>query len=167
MISLIYGGSRSGKSTYGEKIIEEYNNKLYIATMEPFDDECVKQIKKHRQTRVGKGYETLECYTILPVKYPKSDAVILECLGNLCANELYKGFTKEDIWGSMLSLIHSFEEIVFISNDVFTDGIKYSAETDKYIETLAYIHKNLAYVANNVIECVCGIKIYHKGVANV
>jgi adenosylcobinamide kinase/adenosylcobinamide-phosphate guanylyltransferase len=94
MFTLVIGGAASGKSAYAEQLIVAAGNKprTYIATMQPFDDECRARIQKHRMMRQEKGFETIECYTDLAVlegKLPKGGAVLLECLSNLAANERY------------------------------------------------------------------------------
>lgn len=66
MITLITGGSGSGKSAYAEKYIchvsneKGYKEKYYIATMQVFDDEGQRKIDRHRRLRAGKGFITIE-----------------------------------------------------------------------------------------------------------
>lgn len=61
MITLITGGSGSGKSAYAEKYIchvsneKGYKEKYYIATMQIFDDEGQRKIDRHRRLRAGKA----------------------------------------------------------------------------------------------------------------
>ena len=72
----------------------------YIATMVPYGKETEQKILRHRQMRNGKGFETLECFTDLKKMVQtepgfRADAaeegicVLLECMSNLTANELY------------------------------------------------------------------------------
>ena len=53
MMTLVVGGSASGKSAYAEGLILAAKSwpRTYIATMEPFDDECLRRIEKHRRLR--------------------------------------------------------------------------------------------------------------------
>ena len=66
MITLITGGSGSGKSAYAEKYIchvsneKGYKEKYYIATMQVFDDEGQRKIDRHRRLRAGKCFITIE-----------------------------------------------------------------------------------------------------------
>lgn len=62
---LITGGSGSGKSAYAEQLVTEFGdfNRIYIATMYPFDEESHKRIKRHRNMRARKQFTTVECYT--------------------------------------------------------------------------------------------------------
>lgn len=66
MFILVTGGSGSGKSEFAENIAMKLGGKmLYVATMKPYDDECLKRIERHRKMRDGKGFRTVECYTDL------------------------------------------------------------------------------------------------------
>lgn len=66
MMTVITGGSGSGKSAYAEDYIGEiaaksdYCNKYYIATMKVYDAEGQKKIDRHRRLRQGKGFITIE-----------------------------------------------------------------------------------------------------------
>ena len=92
MFTLVIGGAASGKSEYAEELIlaSPLRPRIYIATMEPFGAEGQARIARHRELRRGKGFQTVERYTgIAGLKLPAGGAVLLECLGNLAANELY------------------------------------------------------------------------------
>lgn len=93
MITLITGGSGSGKSAYAEQKVVEFGdfNRIYIATMYPFDEESHQRIARHRAMRAEKNFSTVECYVGLKnVKIPKHSCVLLECLSNLTANEMFQ-----------------------------------------------------------------------------
>lgn len=64
MLTLIVGGSASGKSAFAENYaMEAGENRIYIATMQPMDNECLARIEKHRGMRAQKNFQTVECYT--------------------------------------------------------------------------------------------------------
>ena len=111
MITLITGGSGSGKSAYAESVITGFGDfeRIYIATMYPFDEESHARIRRHRKMRAKKNFQTLECYTGLKkLKVPAGSCVLLECMSNLVANEMYqeqgqrKGPWKQSWKGSVL-----------------------------------------------------------------
>ena len=66
MMTVITGGSGSGKSAYAEDYIgqiaakSDHCNKYYIATMKVYDAEGQKKIDRHRRLRQGKGFITIE-----------------------------------------------------------------------------------------------------------
>jgi adenosylcobinamide kinase/adenosylcobinamide-phosphate guanylyltransferase len=63
MITLIIGGSGSGKSEYAENYITEISeskSKYYIATMQAYDNEAQQKINRHRKLRSHKNFQTIE-----------------------------------------------------------------------------------------------------------
>ena len=86
MITLIIGGSGSGKSAYAEQVVMDFGDRdrIYIATMFPFDEESRRRIDRHRRMRAEKNFTTIECYTGLKtVEIPEGACVLLECMSNL------------------------------------------------------------------------------------
>ena len=52
MFTLVIGGAASGKSEYAEAHVETLpGRRLYIATMEPWDEECRARIARHQAAR--------------------------------------------------------------------------------------------------------------------
>ena len=63
MITLIIGGSGSGKSAYAEDYVLAAAAdlpKYYIATMQVYDAEGERKVERHRRLRAGKGFVTIE-----------------------------------------------------------------------------------------------------------
>lgn len=171
MFTLVIGGAASGKSAYAEELILKCGKKcrIYIATMEPFDEECRQRIQKHRIQRQEKAFETIECYTDLSsVHLSEKGAVLLECMSNLAANERYspKG-AGENAYTAILkgvdALLRQCEDLVIVSNDVFGGGSQYEGDTLAYLKLLADINRALAAKADAVCEVVCGASVYDKG----
>ena len=63
-ITLVTGGSRSGKSTFAENMLKEYDEVLYIATAIVTDNEMEERIQRHKETRNSK-WTTYEGYSDL------------------------------------------------------------------------------------------------------
>jgi adenosylcobinamide kinase/adenosylcobinamide-phosphate guanylyltransferase len=170
MRTLVIGGAACGKSEYAEALATKLPlPRFYIATMMPFDDEDLQRVEKHRLMRAEKGFLTLERYTGLDgLSVPERGTVLLECIGNLTANELFSDSgAKAGAFGAVMSGIVHLEqqctELVVVTNDVFSDGNQYSDETMRYIETLGAVNRALAARFDRVIELVCGIPLLQKG----
>ena len=169
MTTLITGGSKCGKSSFAERMLEKYpGRKIYIATMQPFGADAFEAIERHREMREGKGFETVEKYTdIGEITLPADCAVLLECMGNLCANEMFSGEVVCDPTDKIISGIKCLSdrvlELVIVTNQVGSDGISYSEETAGYIRSLGMINSRIAGFADNVVECVYGIPVVLKG----
>lgn len=173
MFGLITGGSGSGKSEYAEQMVLRLGTRprLYIATMYPFDEECHERIRRHRKMRAAKGFDTLECYQGLrdqEAAFSGYGTVLLECMSNLTANELYQeggagADCVEAILEGVIRLRAQCEHLLIVTNEIFSDGIEYDEETRKYQQYLGRINRELASMADLVVEVVYSIPIIQKG----
>lgn len=170
MIHIVTGGSGSGKSEYAEDKILTFSGdkRIYIATMYPFDEESHNRIAKHRFMRKDKGFETIECFTGLSkVKIPEGSNVLLECMSNLTANEMYqKDGAGEKTIEAILKGIKMLEkraaELVIVTNEVFSDSSFYHKETIRYQKYLGKLNQELTRKAAEVTEVVYGVPITVK-----
>ena len=171
MLILLTGGSACGKSSYGEKLAVQGPKPLYyIAAMEPFDEECLKKIARHRDLRKDKGFETIERYTgVDALELPENGGTaLLECLCNLTANEMYihpdmPVDPVEKVVAGVENLMRQTDTLIVITNDVGSDNEEYFEETRAYIRYLGRINARVAAMANRVYELVAGIPIRLKG----
>lgn len=171
MVTLVIGGAASGKSEFAESLVLQTGtlSRWYIATMQPFDDECMERIRRHRKMRAEKQFETIECFTGLEkVTIPEKGVVLLECMSNLTANELYSpdgagAHTMEAISCGIDHLIQQCTDLIIVSNEVFSGGTDYQGDTLHYLRTLAAVNRMLASKADRVYEIVYGIPVCHKG----
>ena len=171
MLHLITGGSGSGKSAFAEQCILNLGEapRIYIATMYPFDEESRRRIARHRAMRREKRFTTIECFTGLSgVQVPSGANVLLECLSNLTANELYRADgagekTKEAILSGVQSLLEQAASLIIVTNEIFSDEIVYDPETVRYQKLLGSLNTELAKWADRVTEVACGIPLSVKG----
>lgn len=174
MFQIVTGGSGSGKSAYAETLAMQLaKRRFYIATMYPFGEESQKKIKRHQNMRAKKQFETIECYTglkavRLPVKQEEECVVLLECMSNLLANEMYseegaKEEAVEEILQGIESIRRQATHFVLVTNEVFSDGMMYDPDTVQYQKNLGWINRKLATEADEVTEVVYGIPIRQKG----
>lgn len=186
MMELILGGAGSGKSSIAESRICCLYRELcaetektdagqpslyYIADMIPRGPETKKKIERHRKIRSGKGFLTLEWYLDLPGKAGAEDTpdlknacVLLECISNLTANEMYEPEgAKENTVFSIIRGINLLKEkcrhLVIVTNDVFRESVADSLEMEKYKKNLAAVNIRLAAMADRVTEAVFGIPV--------
>lgn len=187
MMELVTGGSGSGKSAYAESVICGKHRLLcettenaplyYIADMIPYGRETEKKIKAHRKMRAGKGFVTLEWYVDLPGKLSAPDSpelkgscVLLECVSNLTANEMYEpggaqntgGDTLESVIKGVRMLKDQCAHLVVVTNDVFRESVPDSEEMTAYKGNLGMINRALAEMADQVTEVVFGVPVCIK-----
>lgn len=171
MLTLVVGGAASGKSAFAEELVlrSARRPRVYVATMEPFDRECLERIRRHRELRARKEFETVECYTgLLEWTPPAGCVALLECMSNLCANELYSSRGSGDgaeaaILSGVDRLCSRCGELVVVSNEVFSGGRCYQGDTLRYLHLLARVNRALAARAEWVWEVACGIPVAQKG----
>ena len=202
MLHIVYGGSASGKSSYAESFamsLQGEGRLLYIATMYPYkwntteiDPETMQRIERHRAMRADKGFDTVECYRhVEHIVAKRQDVLLLECMSNLLANEMYLEQDSDDgglaetmsevekagvgmsetlspvskkIVQALVNLSTRVQDVVIVTNDVFSDGgsLTYDESTREYVKNLAEINCALAREAATVTEVVCGIPVIVK-----
>lgn len=179
MFHLITGGSGSGKSEYAEQMICKYweregRGKLfYIATMFPYGEETQAKIQRHKEMRTGKSFETVECYTNLletahRIAADDPDAsVLLECISNLAANEIYmaEGAGKDAVKAilqGVACLCGGCSNLVVVTNEVCSEGWGNGMEMNHYCKVVGDINICMEQAADLVTEVVCGIPVEVK-----
>lgn len=167
MFTLIVGGAASGKSEYAEALVQRLDGpRVYIATMQPFDEECRRRIARHQARRAGMGFVTVECYTNLAgAAVPEDGNVLLECMSNLVANERYgpQGGGADRVLYGVDVLMPNCRHLTVVTNEVFSGGKDYAGDTLEYLRQLAWINCQLARRADHVIEVVAGLPNRLKG----
>lgn len=184
MLILVTGGSGSGKSAYAEGVAEGFGirERIYIATMKPWDEECRQRIKRHRAMRAGRLFKTVERYRDLEgLDLPgnrEERVILLECVSNLVSNQLF-GTVKEEFPESIQpfdgkravdsvirGLMHLKEQaadLVMVTNEVFSDG-DYGSEASiaLYLKALGEVNLRLGSSADQVIEVTAGVPVFIK-----
>ncbi|MBP5197871.1 MAG: bifunctional adenosylcobinamide kinase/adenosylcobinamide-phosphate guanylyltransferase [Lachnospiraceae bacterium] len=161
MICMILGTPDSGKSKKAEDLtlkISGNDKKYYIATMIPFGKEGEERVKKHRNMRAGKGFETIECpvrvnEVIEKIDDSKNATCLLECMSNLVGNELHDpGRDKnncsdekisEYIVDSVMELAGAVKNLVIVSNSFPLEGEGYDDDTRRYVKVIDIVNNML------------------------
>ena len=172
MLSIIIGGSGSGKSAFAEDLVCRLpGRRIYIATMTARDPESLQRIARHRQARAGREFETLEWGLDLAGElasgtgFPADANVLLEDLSNLLANEMFhpEGGGIDAVRAGIIVLKNRCENLTGVTNELFSDGGRYDGMTELYLRNLAMLNRELAQEADLVTEVVCGLPNVLKG----
>ena len=170
MFTLVTGGSGSGKSAYAEECAcaSGCGKLYYVASMICYDDESRERVKRHRRMRRGKGFVTIERYTDLAgLSRERPDlagqTVLVECLSNLTANEMFDGGDPARIVPAIRNLAARCSHLVMVTNDLFSDGMEYSPSVQEYLRCLAEINRQAAEMADCAVEVVYSIPVALKG----
>jgi len=167
MLTLVIGGAGSGKSAFAEALVCRRNGKkLYLATMLPHGAEALTRIEKHRAQRAGRGFETLERGLDLEhAAIPAGADILLEDLSNLLANEIFDpaGGGVDAVRRGIEHLISESDNLTVVTNEIFSDGADYDAESLRYMRLLAELNREIAARADLAVELVCGLPNVLKG----
>jgi adenosylcobinamide kinase/adenosylcobinamide-phosphate guanylyltransferase len=172
MTVLVVGGAASGKSEYAERLLCRMSGaapRIYLATMQPFGSEAAARIERHRAQRAGRGFAAVERYTGLAgLDLPRGCAVLLEDVGNLCANELFDPAGSGDgaadaVVRGVARLRELCDTLVIVTNECGAGGASYAGDTLRYLRVLGEVNQRLAAVSDAVCEVACGIAAYCKG----
>lgn len=167
----VSGGSKNGKSTFAEneavKLARKSGTRLYyIATMIASDDEDRERIKRHRESRKGKGFETLE----IPYDITVDDAegtYLLDAVTALLSNEMFRdGNIYPEVYKKvaedLVRLSQEVKNIVFVSDYIYSDARIFDEFTEDFRRGLAYIERKLAQECDRVCEVTFGNVIEYK-----
>lgn len=151
MITLVTGGSGSGKSAYAESLLSSCEGiRYYIATMQIYDAEGEKKVERHRKLRAGKEFLTIES----PMNVGK---IRFACAGEAEQAQYRQGAERkvQGSSGKKSALLECMSNLT--ANEMFTkDGIKSAEEVvEKIVSEIQTISKkldNLVIVTNNVFE---------------
>lgn len=193
MRTLVVGAAASGKSEFAESLcLAGARPRVYVATMNPLGSAARRRIERHRSLRAGKGFETIERPRDvggIAGDVPGNCTLLFEDVGNLVANELFEGAGIAFFGGGSVgaakgagiadeAAISAFArtisddidrlssvcaDAVIVSVDVFSDGVLYDSQTDRYARALAQVNALVAQSCERVVEVVCGIPVWLKG----
>lgn len=170
MLTLVIGGSGSGKSAYAERLAGQYPGKrVYLATMEVYDEESRARIRRHRAQRSHLGMETIEKSSDLSdpetlKRIPPDACLLLEDLSNLLANEMFSpsGGGLEAARQGLLAVEKACDHLIVVTNEIFSGGSRYDSGTLEFMKNLAALNRELAARADHVTEVVAGIPVEWK-----
>ncbi len=135
-ITLITGGSRSGKSSYAERIYDGDNDILYIATAIVTDQEMENRIEIHKERR-NPNWETVEQFKNLDevIRNTSKKNILLDCVTVMVTNLIFdRNPHAEDL---------DFKEIETLEQHIIK-------EFESLIEEVRKQDKNIILVTNEV-----------------
>ena len=168
-LTLLTGGSRSGKSAYALKLTEGYDRKTFIATAEPFDDEMRHRIEQHKKNRSGE-FETveepIEIADAIQKAAAKTDVVLLDCLTVWIGNLRYRlsdaNLEARHIARLMALLQPPPCDTILVTNEVGMGIVPENGESREFCDTAGFLNQRIAGIADRVFFLVCGLPISIK-----
>jgi adenosylcobinamide kinase / adenosylcobinamide-phosphate guanylyltransferase len=173
---MITGGSRSGKSSYAQEKAEEMGGPLlYVATCPAIDEEMEERIRRHREARAAKGWETVEEAIDLAgvlLKNGEGKTVLVDCLTLWINNLMYaaqkrkESFTEENIVVHCRNLILACRKIsgtvIIVTNEVGMGIVPDNETARRYRDIAGRCNQEIAKAANEVVLLVSGMPLILK-----
>ena len=170
-LTLILGGARSGKSSYALKLAEAYDDVLFVATAQAYDDEMRQRIERHKAERPF-HWQSLEAPTqigeaILQTKL-KPELVLVDCLTLLASNIVLQLGDDVDVVAAETAVLAEVESLIQTHQQIGADTIVISNEVGlgivpayslgrTYHDTLGRANQYLAAQADEVLFMVAGL----------
>jgi adenosylcobinamide kinase / adenosylcobinamide-phosphate guanylyltransferase len=175
-IILITGGGRSGKSAFAQKTAEALPGpRVYIATCPVIDSEMEERIRKHREARRGKGWETIEETVDLAGVIRRAGAyrvLLVDCLTLWANNLLYEAtqrgerFTEEAAACRCRELLDAGGAfpgtVIFVTNELGMGIIPENETARRFRDIAGRCNQEIAAAAATVTLMVSGIPIHLK-----
>ncbi|WBW98937.1 bifunctional adenosylcobinamide kinase/adenosylcobinamide-phosphate guanylyltransferase [Oceanirhabdus sp. W0125-5] len=179
-ITLVTGGSRSGKSSFAESLFEGRDDVLYIATAIVTDKEMENRIKRHREDR-NSNWETYEGHKNLNKAIEGTDKkyVLLDCVTVMMTNLLfdkerdYDNMQKDALDSIMDEMKHEFKllidscrendkELVMVTNEVGSGIVPEYKISRVFRDIAGWINQYIAKLSDEVYIVACGLPLKLK-----
>lgn len=174
MLIFLSGGAKNGKTLLAQQLCKRMAKDAplyYLATMIPHDNEDRARIARHLQEREGWGFETLEWGKHLGEhmkKTPRGGTVLMDSVTALLANEMFPGSIPDwdaprRLEAELLTLCDWADNIVFISDFIYSDAGRYDTWTEAYRRGLARLDRALCARCDTAAELCASAVTIHKG----
>lgn len=166
-ISLILGGTRSGKSLFAETLVLDSGlEPIYLATGAAHDSEMQTRISVH-QARRGNIWRTIEeeieLALTLEQQAGRSRAVLVDCLTLWTANLMGSGRNMELEFIRLLAALPSLAgPVVFVSGEVGLGIVPDNAAARAFADHLGDLNQKLARMAGYVVLMSAGLPLTLK-----
>lgn len=124
--------------------------------------ECMSNLLANEMYQEDGGIQAL----FKPVRDEKYNQYVYDVCDNLDTDRLVEQDNKDAddiIIKPVMELAGRLENLIIVTNEIFSDGNTYDIDTEEYVRLLGYINKRLCEMADCVVEVVCGIPMAVKG----
>ena len=144
---------RRMRAAKGFETIERYTDLETLELREKFEEPNPTGLDAERKTDSLKHWESLQV--------AQKPVLLLECMSNLVLNEFYdqENGAEERILQGIKHLQKRCRDLIIVTNEIFSDGMTYDPESERYIQLLGRINRELGQMADSVTEVVYGIPL--------
>lgn len=165
--TLVLGGARSGKSRFGEGLVEASGlEAVYVATGRALDPEMVARIDAHRQRR-GPNWRTVEAPVDLAGALRNEDgegrAILVDCLTLWVTNLMIAG---ADVAGAGDELVAALRQVrapvVLVASEVGLGIVPENAMARAFRDYAGKLNQDIAAIAKSVYFVAAGLPLALK-----
>ena len=144
---------RRMRAAKGFETIERYTGLETLELRETFEELNPAGLDAEQETDSLKYWESR--------RVAQKQVLLLECMSNLVLNEFYdqENGAEERILQGIKHLQKQCGDLIIVTNEIFSDGVTYEPESERYIELLGRINRELGQMADSVTEVVYGIPL--------
>ena len=167
-VVLITGGSRSGKSSYAEKLALSLSpNPVYLATARIWDEEFRERVRRHQERR-GPQWTNIEEQKYLSRHDLSGRVIVVDCLTLWCTNFFFD--LESDVNRALESAKAEFDRFtaqdatfLIVTNEIGMGGTSDNEIQRKFTDLQGWMNQHAASRADEVILMVSGIPVKIKG----
>ncbi|MBN2233454.1 MAG: bifunctional adenosylcobinamide kinase/adenosylcobinamide-phosphate guanylyltransferase [Deltaproteobacteria bacterium] len=170
---LVTGGSRSGKSTFAQRLAESLpGRRAYIATAEVSDREMAERIARHQDQRGSAWLMTIEEPRELPAALRRVaanyDIIMVDCVTIWLANLMLADDTRPD--AALLARVNDLTaalrettaRTVLVTNEVGSGIVPENRLARRFRDLAGLANQRLAAAAGSVYLVACGLPLKLK-----
>ena len=172
-ITLVTGGSRSGKSSWAQKTAESMaDRRVFIATCPVIDDEMRERIRKHRQARDGRNWHTIEEPLDIAGAIDSGHefpVALVDCLTLWINNMMYRAekentaITETDVAVECRSVMDAAKRhpgaVLLVTNEVGMGIVPENAQARLYRDLAGRCNQVVAEACDRVVLMVSGLPL--------
>ncbi|MEG0882881.1 MAG: bifunctional adenosylcobinamide kinase/adenosylcobinamide-phosphate guanylyltransferase [Janthinobacterium sp.] len=182
--TLVFGGARSGKSAYAEKLARESGKEVvYLATAQAGDGEMATRIAHHRAQRPAE-WTTLEeplrlgdailrharpgrlllvdCLTLWLTNLMFSTGEAYPDVGDIALPELFHS-ERAHLLYALAEMADTDCDLVLVSNEVGMGIVPYGAISRCFTDEAGRLNQAVAAVCDKAVLVAAGLPLYLKG----
>lgn len=182
--TLVFGGARSGKSAYAEKLARESGKEVvYLATAQAADEEMATRVRHHRAQRPAE-WSTLEeplrlgdailrearpgrlllvdCLTLWLTNLMFSTGEAYPDVGDIALPELFHS-ERAHLLYALAEMADTDCDLVIVSNEVGMGIVPYGAISRCFTDEAGRLNQAVAAVCDNAVFVAAGLPLHLKG----
>lgn len=176
MLTLVTGGSRSGKSAFAQQLAEAIAApRLFLATCPNLDAEMDDRVRRHRRDREGRGWQTIEeplhLAEVLSCR-PDGETVLIDCLTLWISNLMHEAEQggdeiTEDRMTFLADQLGTASrrhqgQIIMVANEVGLGIVPDNPAARRFRDLAGRCNQSIAARADQVFLVCCGIPLQLK-----